>query len=217
MSFINRLDAAEQLVARLYEYRGHKPLILAIPRGAVPMGAVIAEALDGDLDVVLVRKLGAPFEPELAIGAVTESGEVILNLDPSQVEISDTYIEEEVREQLATLHDRRRRYTPEAPAINPAGRIVIVVDDGIATGSTMLAALRTIRARRPSRLIVAVGVAPVDTVRRMAQHADEVVCLEVPEDFRAVGNYYDDFSEVTDEDVVRVLRQARTVSKRERL
>jgi predicted phosphoribosyltransferase len=204
--FRNRDDAARQLCARLSHLRGSKPLVLGVPRGAVPMARLIAEALDGDLDVVLVRKLRAPGQPELAIGAVDESGKVVKG---SYFEdASPEYIREETRTQREILRARRELYTRARPAIDPAGRIVVLVDDGVATGSSMLAAIHAVRARKPKALIVAIGAAPPDTLARLEAEADEVVCLVSPPFFYAVGQFYQDFSEVTDDMVVAALGPA---------
>jgi predicted phosphoribosyltransferase len=189
-------------------YRGHHPLVLGIPRGAVPMAKIIADALEGDLDVVLVHKLGAPGNPEFAIGAVDESGQVYLAPHVQRLGISEDYVAAETAAQLETLRTRRAMYTPIRPPISPAGRLVIVVDNGIATGASMLAALRAVRAQQPARLIAAVAVAPPQTLERMGQEADEVVCLEAPEELYAVGLWFEDFSQVTDAEVVAILQQA---------
>lgn len=200
--FKDRDDAARQLAARLVHLRGQRPLILAVPRGAVPMGVILAKALDGDLDLVLVRKLGAPGNPEYAIGAVDEAGHVYVN--PDVVESLDAaYLADQTARQQAVLTRRRKQYG--IARIDPAGRLVVVVDDGVATGSTLIAALDTVRARRPARLLVAVGVAPPDAMARLRAHADEVMCLQVPEDFYAVGQFYRDFGQVGDDEVTALL------------
>jgi predicted phosphoribosyltransferase len=208
MPFRNREEAAHLLAQRLMAYRGQQPLVLGIPRGAVPMAQIIADALEGELDVVLVHKLGAPGQPEFAIGAVDESGQVYLGPYVQRLRISKDYIAAETAAQLETLRRRRAMYTPIRPPISPTGRLVIVVDNGIATGASMLAALRAVRAQQPARLIAAVAVAPPQTLERLAQEADEVVCLEAPEAFYAVGHWFEDFSQVTDAEVVAILRQA---------
>jgi predicted phosphoribosyltransferase len=206
MLFENREEAAELLADRLSKYRGQNPLILGIPRGAVPMAKIIADALQGELDVVLVHKLGAPGNPEFAIGSVSESGNIYLS--DAAKEVSQDYISRETKAQIETLRRRRALYTPVRPAIDPLNRIVIVVDNGIATGATMIAALRAIRAKHPAELIGAVAVAPQETIERIAKEADAVVCLDVPKEFYAVGQFFRDFSQVTDEDVIASLQQA---------
>lgn len=200
--FEDRADAARQLAGRLAHLRGSHPLILAVPRGAVPMGVILAQALDGDLDVVLVRKLGAPGNPEYAIGAVDEAGHVSLNPD-TQAYVDADYVAAEAARQGEVLARRRAQYA--TPRVDVAGRIVVVVDDGVATGATVLAALDTLRQRRPARLIAAVGVAPPQAMARLQAHADEVVCLEVASDFQAVGQFYADFDAVEDEQVIALL------------
>jgi putative phosphoribosyl transferase len=200
--FDDRADAARQLAGRLAYLRGSHPVILAVPRGAVPMGVILAQALDGDLDVVLVRKLGAPGNPEYAIGAVDEAGHVSLNPD-TQAYVDADYVAAEAARQGEILARRRAQYA--TPRVDVAGRIVVVVDDGVATGATVLAALDALRQRRPARLIAAVGVAPPQAMARLQAHADEVVCLEVASDFQAVGQFYADFDAVEDEQVIALL------------
>ncbi|MFZ5876713.1 MAG: phosphoribosyltransferase [Nitrospirota bacterium] len=213
MPFRNREHAARLLADRLGEYRGRNPLVLAIPRGAAPMAAIIADALGGEVDVVLVRKLGAPGQPELAIGAVDETGHVSLVHTAKELGVSGEYVAREVEAQTKTIRARRALYTPVHPPIEPAGRIVIVVDDGIATGATMLAALAEVRARRPATLVAAMGVAPADVIQRIQDLADRVVCLETPEVMFAVGEFYREFSSVADDEVVEILKQRRAPVK----
>jgi predicted phosphoribosyltransferase len=180
MQFTDREQAATLLAARLAAYKGRNPLVLGVPRGAVPMARIIANALDGDLDVVLVRKLRAPFQPELAIGAIDEAGSVIHGKYFNLADVSEEYLREEIRTQSEILRRRRRLYTGARSPSDLANRIVIIVDDGIATGSSMLAAIRSVRARQPQKIVVAIGVAPPDSLAEIRREADEVVCLEAP-------------------------------------
>lgn len=204
--FRDRSDAAIRLARRLQAYRGQNPLILAIPRGAVPMAKIIAHELAGELDVVLVRKLRAPHQPELAIGSVHESGWTFIAEYAELYGASRGYLESEKRLQMATIRQRRAQYTPIRPPIDPAGRIVIVVDDGLATGATMISALHGLRATKLAKLICAVPVSPPDTLATVADLADEVVCLETPASFQAVGQFYQHFPQVEDDEVIEILK-----------
>lgn len=203
--FDSRLDAGRRLAKALAAYRGRNPLILAIPRGAVAMGAEVADALQGELDVVLVRKLRAPGAPEFAVGSVDESGWTYVADHAAEAGADADYLAREKAAQLETLRRRRAQYTPARASADPRGRIAIVVDDGLATGSSMIAALHAVRAKQPARLVCAVPVAPPETLERIRPYADEVVCLEAPEDFMAVGQFYRDFQQVEDEEVVALL------------
>jgi putative phosphoribosyl transferase len=204
--FYDRNDAAIKLAEKLKDYKGKHPLVLAIPRGAVPMAKTIAEKLGGTYDVVLVRKLRAPFYPELAIGSIDESGWTYIADHAASVGADNEYIEAEKQAQMATIKQRRAQYTPVRPPIDPAGRIVIVIDDGLATGATMISALHGLRNRNPARLICAIPVSPPETLYKIAGLADEVVCLESPDNFQAVGQFYVNFPQVEDEEVIRILQ-----------
>ena len=215
--FDSRIDAARRLAKAFAHYRGRNPLVLAIPRGAIAMGRVVADELRGQLDVVLVRKLRAPYNAELAVGAIDETGWAYVADYAASAGADSAYLEHENRAQLEILRKRRAQYTPARPPIDPQGRVVIIVDDGLATGATMIAALHVARAKRPERLVCAVPVAAPDSLRRVRPYADEMVCLEAPEEFRAVGQFYRDFRQVEDDEVVDLLaRQSTGHAKEER-
>lgn len=204
--FQDRHEAALRLAEELKEYKGQQPLILAIPRGSVPMAKIIADKLDGVFDVVLVRKLRAPNYPELAIGSIDETGWTYIASHAASVGADNQYIEAEKQAQMATIKQRRAQYTPVRAPIDPAGRVVIVIDDGLATGATMISALHGLRNRKPAKLICAVPVSPPETLRKVADLADDVVCLVAPENFRAVGQFYVDFPQIEDDEVIEILR-----------
>ena len=203
LRFRDRADAAGQLAARLAPYRTAGPVVLAIPRGAVPMGRAIADALGADLDVALVHKVGAPGQPEFAVGSVDESGHVVINPEADRLGLDREGLVQAALREIGVLRERRRRYG--AARVPLADRVVILVDDGIATGSTMLAAIRAVRAARAARVVVATAVAPPETVTRLAAAADDVVCLRAPAGFAAVGQFFDDFPQVSDDEVIAAL------------
>ncbi|MBC5783479.1 phosphoribosyltransferase [Ramlibacter sp. USB13] len=207
--FEDRTDAAAQLAQALDVWRGRHPLVLAIPRGAVPMAAEIARRLEGELDLVLVRKIHAPGAPEFAMGAVDESGWVYLAPHATAVGATESYVREQKENELEELRRRRALYTPGRAAIPAAGRVVIVVDDGLATGATMIAALHAVRQRGPAHLVCAVPVASEESVKLVRPHADEVVALQVPRRFGAVSQFYRSFPQLEDAEVVAILQAAR--------
>jgi len=201
--FKDRVHAAELLAEALRPLGFRRPVVLGIPRGGVVLADVIAERLGGTADVVLARKIGAPGNPEFAIGAVSETGEVILQ--PYALAVADEdYIKAEAARQLKIIEERRAKYRAVRPKEPLFGREVIVVDDGIATGSTMEAALVAVMAENPARVVAAAPVAAPDAVERLSTKA-QVVVLSAPPDFRAVAAYYDEFPQVSDEEVIAIL------------
>lgn len=210
MVFTNRAEAGQRLAGALARYRGKDAVVLALPRGGVPVAARIAESLAAPLDLVLVRKIGVPFQEELAMGAVAEAGEpvTVRNEDVIAAAGIDEATFEAVRtRQLAEIGRRRAAYLEGRPPAEVKGRVAIVVDDGVATGATTRAALRAVRARGPAELVLAVPVAPPETLRALRSEADEVICLERPAFMGAIGFYYLDFRQVEDAEVVETLRR----------
>ena len=207
--FRDREDAGRQLAERLKRRELRDPVLLGIPRGGVVVGAVLARELGAELDVVLSSKLRAPMQPELAIGAIAEGGEMHLNSYALEsLEIDNDYLHRERQKQLEKIAARKALFRAVRPPAEVAGRSVIVTDDGIATGSTMIAALELLRLQEPLEVIVAVPVAPPDRLRRIRELCDEVVCLLTPDDFYGIGQFYDDFSHVEDAAAAQLLRQA---------
>jgi putative phosphoribosyl transferase len=208
--FADRSEAGRRLAERLLRFKDERPVVLALPRGGVPVGFEVAQALDAPLDLVLVRKIGAPFQPELAVGAVVDGGraETVVNEDlVREFQIPESYIAEESARQLEEIERRRDLYLAGRVRVPVEGHTAIVVDDGIATGATMEAALHATRRANPKRLVLATPVAPPDTIERLRPQADEVVCLAMPRLFGAIGAFYEDFRQVNDEEVVDLLRR----------
>ncbi len=209
--FADRSEAGRRLAEALQSLKDQRPVVLALPRGGVPVAYEVAKALRAPLDLVLVRKIGAPFQPELAIGAVVdgERPELVVNRDVvDEYRISEEYLESERRRQLEEIERRRQLYLAGRPNAEVRDRTAIVIDDGIATGATMAAALRATRRADPSRLVLAVPVAPPDTLERLRPEVDEVVCLMVPDFLGAIGSFYRDFRQLDDDEVITLLQQA---------
>lgn len=205
LPFSNRTEAAERLALALSAHRGRHPLVMAIPRGAVPMARLVADRLGGTLDVVLVRKIGAPGNPEFAVASVDESGWLYVAPYALEAGANPGYLEREAARQLALIRRRRALYTPGRRPADARGRDVIVVDDGMATGATMRAALHALRKHDPASLTCAVPVAAPSALADISPHADAVTCLAAPDDFEGVGQFYLDFRQVEDSEVVRAL------------
>jgi putative phosphoribosyl transferase len=209
--FRDRIEAGRKLAQMLSHLRGQHPIVLALPRGGVPVGYEVATALDAPLDIVLVRKIGAPFQPELAAGAVVDGPNPVTVVNEDVVRsygIDEDWIEREAARQLEEIERRRRLYTAGRPPVDVANRTAIVVDDGIATGATTRAALRAIRKLGPRHLVLAVPVAPPETVEALRPEVDEIVAVLQPGFMGAIGAFYDDFRQLEDEEVVETLERA---------
>jgi len=205
--FRNREDAGLQLAEMLRDTPLHNPVVLGIPRGGVAVAAVLARELGADLDVVLARKLRAPDQRELAIGSISEDGEMYLNRIGEEIaQESPDYLEEERQYQLAEIARRKQLFRQVHPQVPVAGRTVIVTDDGIATGSTMLAALHVVKAKKAAEVIVAVPVGSPERLEEVGRWCDKIVCLRAPDNFWAIGQFYQDFSQVEDSEVIELLR-----------
>jgi putative phosphoribosyl transferase len=216
LSFWDRAEAGRQLAQHLMIYAAQRPVILALPRGGVPVAYEVAKALRAPLDLIFVRKIGAPGQAEFGLGAVVDGAhpQIVLNEDAlDHVRVPPGYIEKETQRQLQEIERRREHYLAGRRPVDVAGRVAIVVDDGIATGGTVRAALKGLSRARPSRLILAVPVAPADTIERLRAEAEEVVCLMTPEPFYAVGEHYDDFRQTSDREVTTLLDEAQRWTK----
>jgi len=211
MRFLDRHEAGRLLAQELLGYADQHPAVFALPRGGVPIGYEIAKALKAPLDLVLVRKIGVPFQPELAAGAVVDGDDPVVVLNPQVVgtlRLTEEFLKEETSRKLAEIGERRRIYLAGRARVDPRGMTAIVADDGIATGATIKAALRAVRRRGASRLVLAAPVAPPSTVEELRSEADAIHCLETPEFFMAIGIFYQNFHQLTDEEVVKLLADA---------
>jgi putative phosphoribosyl transferase len=211
MKFADRAAAGRQLATKLAHLKAGQPVVLALPRGGVAVGFEIAQALGAPLDIVLVRKIGVPWQPELALGAVTDgaSPETFIDEDLAKVlDIPESYVQEEAARQLEEIERRRKSYCAGRPPLDVTGRTALVVDDGIATGATMRVALRAVRRRNPAHLVLAVPVAPPETIAQFRKEADDAICLETPPMLGAIGFYYHDFHQMGDEEVTDLLTRA---------
>ena len=210
--FQDRREAGHRLAGALAHLAPAKPLVLALPRGGVPVAFEVAKALDAEMDLLFVRKIGAQGYAELGLGAVVDGADpqLVLNEDVvRQLGPSPNYIRAEMRRQLAEIERRRQAYTAGAPPIEVLRRTVIIVDDGIATGGTVKAALKGVRKNRPARLVLAVPVAPPESIAELSTECDEIVCLVQPEPFYAVGAHYAVFDQTSDDEVIRLVRESR--------
>jgi predicted phosphoribosyltransferase len=210
MIFRDRVDAGQKLTAVLGRYRGVKgTIVIALPRGGVVVGAEVAKALDLPLDIVVPRKIGAPGNEEFAIGALTEAGEVVWNEEAlALTHPTEEYKRETIAAEQQEAQRRLATYRGNRPPRNVKGKTVLLVDDGIATGATTRAAIRTLRAEGAQRIVLAVPVAAADSIAALRSEADEIVCLHAPQWFGAVGAFYDVFDQTTDEEVIALLRSS---------
>lgn len=218
MRFSDRADAGRRLAGKLTHLKDRRPIVLALPRGGVAVGFEIAQVLSAPLDIVLVRKIGVPWQPELALGAVSDGAEAETFIDPElarELPLPERYVEEETARQLAEIERRRKIYCAGRPPLDIKNRTAIVVDDGIATGATMRVALRAVRRRGPARLVLAVPVAPPETLVELEKESDEAICLDREPMLGAIGFYYGDFHQVSDTEVIDLLSRAerQTVSR----
>ena len=217
MKFADRSGAGRRLAGKLLHLKDRRPVVLALPRGGVAVGFEIAQTLGAPLDIVLVQKIGVPWQPELALGAVTDGANPESFIDgelAATLRIPETYIRDETARRLAEIERRRESYCAGRAVVEIAGCVAIVVDDGVATGSTMRVALQAVRRRAPAQLVLAVPVAPPDTLAALRESVDETVCLETPAGLGAIGYYYRDFHQLSDDEVTDLLARARRGAER---
>ena len=209
--FKNRIDAGRQLAEKLMKFKGENVVVLAIPRGGLPLGEIIAKALKVPLDVSLTKKIGHPFNKEYAIGAVSLEGIILMD----EIEVSKDYIEEETSRIRQKLKKRQDEYYKNRAPMNLEKKTVIVVDDGIPTGNTILATADLIKKQKPNKIVVAVPVAPHSAIQKLkdSDNVDEVICLDTPNNFRAVGQFYENFEQVPDVEAIKLLEDAYTGNK----
>jgi putative phosphoribosyl transferase len=204
--FRDRIDAGRKLAGLLGEYKNQNAVVYALPRGGVPVAMEVARVLNCPLDLIIVRKIGHPMNPEYALGAVTEDGFLVVN-EEELARVDSKWFEAETEKQQQEAKRRRELYLQGRKPISAAGKIAIVVDDGIATGSTMLVAVKKVKREKPAKIVVAVAVSPKETAQRFAEEVDEFVAVTIPEFFwGAIGYYYDDFSQVSDEEIMALLK-----------
>jgi predicted phosphoribosyltransferase len=213
MIFRNRLQAAKMLAAKLEKYAGQYGVVLAVPRGGVPIAHYLARHLGLPLDLVMTKKIGHPYNPEYAIGAVSLEGSVV----DEREDVSKEYVLAETKRIQQEMRERYRYYRNDEPPEDVQGKAVVIVDDGIATGKTMLATIQLLRAKHPKKVIVAVPVAPPATAEKIKAQADEFICLSTPFNFVGVGQFYRDFSPVEDAEVIRLLRPNNNGQKKQKL
>lgn len=213
--FEDRRDAGRKLAAQLQRFRGSDALVLGLVRGGVPVAYEVAEELELELDVFVVRKLGHPTQPELAVGAVASGGVLVLNDEISRT-LADDSLDRIIAQESAELLRRERAFRGESPQAEVSGRTVIIIDDGLATGASMFAAVRALRASRAREIVAAVPLAPEQTRELLEREADEVICLYTPSPFVSVGSWYEDFEQVSDAEATRLLRASVRVKEGER-
>jgi len=218
MQFLDRLEAGRKLAAALKKYKDQHPVVLALPRGGVPVAAEVAAVLNAPLDLVLVRKIGVPYQPELAMGAVVDGRAPVIVRNEDVIRLSgieEAEFKSVCDSELAEIERRRKLYLGDRPRVDVAGRTAIVVDDGIATGATTRAALHATRARNPNRLVLAVPVGPRDTLATLKADTDDIVCLHDKDFLGAIGYYYRDFRQISDDEVIETLQRFGTEKPQE--
>ncbi|NRG18736.1 phosphoribosyltransferase [Rhizobiales bacterium] len=208
MMFDDRTDAGRKLAGKLSDYKGRDAVVLALPRGGLPVAAQIAEQLDAPLDLLIVRKIGVPWQPELAMGALIDGDEPVTVRNDNVIRlawVSAGDFDKAAEQALKEIERRRQQYIDDRPRAGIEGRIAIVVDDGIATGATVRAAIRGLSRKNPAKIILAVPVAPPETIAELAREVDEVICLYSPETFQAISPYYRHFDQLDDKEVIGIL------------